>query len=199
MEDTFKVGIKRYICHAELVRLRKAKGLAQIECAKYLGMSATIYMAIEKLQRYPTESEAQTIADFLDGNVYELFPRWIMPIFGKKKVYKVVEISPLQLTSREVLSLADPRDITVDIKRTEITESLGDPLSSLRPREKQVLEKRFGLNQEMEMSRRQISEEFGTSTSRIAQIEAKAIKKMRHPGRSQKLKEFVTGWRNDNE
>jgi RNA polymerase sigma factor (sigma-70 family) len=192
MNDIFKIGIKRYVCHAELVRLRNAKGLSQPECAEYLEMPVNKYRDIEKLQRYPTENEAQLIADCLDGNVYTLFPKWAMPIFGTRSTYKVVEISPLQLDSREILALADPREIEIGIRR-EMNNAIEKPLAGLKIREKKVIEMRFGLNDESQSTLSEIAEEIKTSKSRVGQIEAKAIRKLRHPSFAKPMRDCVIG------
>ncbi|MBI4319827.1 MAG: RNA polymerase sigma factor RpoD [Chloroflexi bacterium] len=68
---------------------------------------------------------------------------------------------------------------------------VGDVLSSLGPRERRVLELRFGLLDGRPRTLEEVGQEFGVTRERIRQIEAKAIRKMRHPSRSKKLKDYV--------
>ncbi|MCL5263664.1 MAG: RNA polymerase sigma factor RpoD [Chloroflexi bacterium] len=68
---------------------------------------------------------------------------------------------------------------------------VGDVLSSLGSRERRVLELRFGLLDGHPRTLEEVGREFGVTRERIRQIEAKAIRKMRHPSRSKKLKDYA--------
>lgn len=64
-------------------------------------------------------------------------------------------------------------------------------LDSLDKREKEVILKRFGLNDDMPETLEEIGQEMHLSRERIRQIEEKALRKLRNPIRSQKLKEYI--------
>jgi len=64
-------------------------------------------------------------------------------------------------------------------------------LSSLTPREQRVLQLRFGLEDGRSRTLEEIGQEFELTRERIRQIEAKALKKLRHPSRSRKLKDYL--------
>lgn len=64
-------------------------------------------------------------------------------------------------------------------------------LDSLDKREKEVIIKRFGLEDDMPETLEEIGQEMHLSRERIRQIEAKALRKLRNPIRSQKLKEYI--------
>ena len=64
-------------------------------------------------------------------------------------------------------------------------------LSGLTPRERMVLEMRFGLKDGMARTLEEVGQEFGVTRERIRQIEAKALRKLKHPSRSRKLKSFT--------
>ena len=74
---------------------------------------------------------------------------------------------------------------------TLLKEQLGDVLSTLTPREAKVLRLRFGLEDGRQRTLEEVGKEFDVTRERIRQIEAKALRKLRHPSRSKKLKDFL--------
>lgn len=74
---------------------------------------------------------------------------------------------------------------------TLLKEQLSDVLGSLTPREEKVLRLRFGLEDGRTRTLEEVGKEFNVTRERIRQIEAKALRKLRHPSRSKKLKDFL--------
>ena len=74
---------------------------------------------------------------------------------------------------------------------TLLKEQLNEVLASLTPREEKVLKLRFGLEDGRSRTLEEVGEEFNVTRERIRQIEAKALRKLRHPSRSKKLKDFL--------
>ncbi len=74
---------------------------------------------------------------------------------------------------------------------TMLKEQLMDVLDTLTPREKKVLRLRFGLDDGRARTLEEVGREFNVTRERIRQIEAKALRKLRHPSRSKKLKDFL--------
>ena len=74
---------------------------------------------------------------------------------------------------------------------TLLKETLGSVLDSLTPREEKVLRLRFGLEDGRSRTLAEVGKEFNVTRERIRQIEAKALRKLRHPSRSKKLKDFL--------
>ncbi len=74
---------------------------------------------------------------------------------------------------------------------TLLKEQLSAVLSTLTPREAKVLRLRFGLDDGRSRTLEEVGEEFNVTRERIRQIEAKALRKLRHPSRSKKLKDFL--------
>lgn len=74
---------------------------------------------------------------------------------------------------------------------TMLREQLSTVLESLTPREQQVLRLRFGLDDGRTRTLEEVGQVFGVTRERIRQIEAKALRKLRHPSRSKKLKDFL--------
>ncbi len=74
---------------------------------------------------------------------------------------------------------------------TLLKEQLIDVLSTLTPREEKVLKLRFGIEDGRSRTLEEVGKEFQVTRERIRQIEAKALRKLRHPSRSKKLKDFL--------
>ncbi len=74
---------------------------------------------------------------------------------------------------------------------TLLKEQLGDVLSTLTEREEKVLRLRFGLEDGRSRTLEEVGKEFNVTRERIRQIEAKALRKLRHPSRSKRLKDFL--------
>ncbi len=72
-----------------------------------------------------------------------------------------------------------------------LKEQVDDVLSTLNPREKRVLQLRFGIEDGRSRTLEEVGREFSVTRERIRQIEAKALRKLRHPTRSRKLRDFL--------
>ncbi len=73
-----------------------------------------------------------------------------------------------------------------------LQEQLENVLDSLKDREKRILKLRFGLEDSRARTLEEVGKEFGVTRERIRQIEAKALRKLRHPSRSKKLRDFLS-------
>ncbi len=72
-----------------------------------------------------------------------------------------------------------------------LKERLNSVLETLRPDERRVLQLRFGLEDGQSRTLEEVGREFGITGSQIRQIEGKALRKLRHPSRSLKLREYI--------
>ena len=84
-----------------------------------------------------------------------------------------------------VLSVED------EVAAKVLGETLNEILGTLTERQRKVLELRFGINDGKERTLEEVGQVFGVTRERIRQIEAKALRKLRHPSRSRKIKDFL--------
>jgi RNA polymerase primary sigma factor len=75
--------------------------------------------------------------------------------------------------------------------RYDLQRQINNALKTLTPREERVLRKRFGIGEHTDHTLEEVGQDFAVTRERIRQIEAKALRKLRHPSRSKKLKSFV--------
>lgn len=81
-----------------------------------------------------------------------------------------------------------PSDAAVNLNLSEQTRKV---LATLTPREEKVLRMRFGIGEKADHTLEEVGQDFAVTRERIRQIEAKALRKLRHPTRSRKLKSFI--------
>jgi RNA polymerase primary sigma factor len=143
---------------------------------------------VQKLGREPTPEE---IAERMD-----------LPLDKVRKILKI---------AREPISLETPigeeedshlGDFIEDKKavspleaaiRYDLQRQINSALETLTPREEKVLRKRFGIGEATDHTLEEVGQDFEVTRERIRQIEAKALRKLRHPSRSKKLRSFVEG------
>ncbi|CDM66440.1 RNA polymerase sigma factor RpoD [Pyrinomonas methylaliphatogenes] len=146
---------------------------------------------VQELGREPTSEE---IAKKMD-----------IPVSKVRKVLKIAQ-EPISLETPigeeedshlgdfiEDKSIQNPADAVVAANLREITDEV---LKTLTPREEKVIKMRFGLGPNgSEHTLEEVGQHFAVTRERIRQIEAKALRKLRHPSRSRKLKAFLEGSR----
>jgi RNA polymerase primary sigma factor len=86
--------------------------------------------------------------------------------------------------------VASPLEATI---RYDLQRQIGNVLGTLTGREAKVLRKRFGIGETTDHTLEEVGQDFEVTRERIRQIEAKALRKLRHPSRSRRLKSFVEG------
>jgi len=73
----------------------------------------------------------------------------------------------------------------------DLSEQVNKVLGSLTPREERVLRMRFGIGEKSDHTLEEVGQDFEVTRERIRQIEAKALRKLRHPSRSKRLRTFL--------
>jgi len=149
-------------------------------------MARTNRQLLQELGREPTPEE---IAARMD-----------MPADKVRKVMKIAK-EPISLETPvgeeedshlgdfiEDKKIVGPNDAIVNLNLAEQTRKV---LATLTPREEKVLRMRFGIGEESDHTLEEVGQDFNVTRERIRQIEAKALRKLRHPTRAAKLKAFV--------
>ncbi len=149
-------------------------------------LARTSRQLIQELGREPTPEE---IADRMELSVDKV-----------KKVFKISK-EPISLETpigeEEDSSLGDfiedkkiisPADAVMSVTLSEQTRSV---LSTLTPREEKVLRMRFGIGEKSDHTLEEVGQDFFVTRERIRQIEAKALRKLRHPSRAKLLKSYL--------
>ena len=134
----------------------------------------------------------------------EIAKRMDIPVSKVRKVLKIAQ-EPISLETPigeeedshlgdfiEDRNVVSPSEAVININLKEQTEAL---LKTLTPREERVIKMRFGLGDGSEHTLEEVGQSFAVTRERIRQIEAKALRKLRHPSRSRKLKAFLEGSR----
>ena len=81
-----------------------------------------------------------------------------------------------------------PADAVISMNLSEQTRKV---LATLTPREEKVLRMRFGIGEKSDHTLEEVGQDFFVTRERIRQIEAKALRKLKHPSRSRKLRSFL--------
>ena len=89
-------------------------------------------------------------------------------------------------------SAISPSDEAINLN---LKEQIASVLKTLTPREEKIIKMRFGLEDGSEHTLEEVGQSFAVTRERIRQIEAKALRKLRHPSRSRKLRAFLDGVR----
>ena len=134
----------------------------------------------------------------------EIAKRMDIPVAKVRKVLKIAQ-EPISLETpigeEEDSHLGDfiedhqavsPSDAVISVNLKDYTSQV---LRTLTPREERVIKMRFGLEDGSEHTLEEVGQSFQVTRERIRQIEAKALRKLRHPSRSRKLKAFLDGVR----
>lgn len=185
--------------NARLIDARKAKGWTQKDMSLLTGVSPSYLGHIETLRLIPSEHAMDEISAALDLPSDYLFPQTLIDAMKDglfdNRITELEEEHIIRLTEARRAGLL-PAGMTEDealeaVDRALLKQRLPKVLSQLTPREQKVLELRFGLKDGQSRTLEEVGREFGVLRERIRQIEAKALRKLRHPSLSRTLKDFL--------
>lgn len=197
LENLSLVRLRLITHNARLVGARKELGMTGEDMAATAGLSRGHLRDIENLRAVPTEEEMVKIACVLEKPIDYLFPEELMSaikvgVFSRRKV---------ELAAPEVISLTEAQGFRLaydgetalieEVSRTLLVEEINEVLETLAPREQLVLRLRFGLGGKEPQTAEAVGRKLGVSRQRIYEIESKTLRKLRHPSRSRKLKDFL--------
>jgi len=136
----------------------------------------------------------------------EIAKRMDIPLMKVRKILKIAQ-EPISLETPigeeedshlgdfiEDKAVVSPSDAVINLNLKDQTSSI---LKTLTPREEKVIKMRFGLDDGSEHTLEEVGQSFAVTRERIRQIEAKALRKLRHPSRSRKLRAFLEGTSRD--
>ena len=186
MEDN--TGSLRIIIRAKnnkLIEARETLGFNQLQMAEYCGVSVQMYGAAERLE-YVSEPTALKISSILHCEPSVLFPNWLQ-MYGEiynKNNYLIVDddIAQKQLAYHGGSKLLLKESFNGDLKEC---------FSVLKRRERVFLVYYFGLLGRRSLSLDEIAERFNLTRERVRQIKEKALRRLRHMGRTNILKEYL--------
>lgn len=190
--------------NATLRERRKELGLDQQQLAELVGFGrGTSISHYETLRYFPNSEIAGKIAEVLGVSSQELFPEWLKEFnMSQSKIpYLKMEVLEADMNPQELkraikiaekfepnFTVEDPH-ITAEI--SELGEKLEQILDSLTKRERWVLKLRSGLADGKSYTLEEVGDEFGITREAIRRIEAKALRRLRHPSRAKKVIEFL--------
>tara|TARA_B100000029_G_C17596926_1_gene964498 strand:+ start:60 stop:1763 length:1704 start_codon:yes stop_codon:yes gene_type:complete len=148
----------------------------------------TSRVLVQELGREPTFSEIATRMEIPEGKVRKVLKIAQEPISLETPVGEE-EDSHLGDFIKDT-NVVSPSDALISLSLKEQTDAV---LKSLTPREEKVIKMRFGVNDDSEHTLEEVGQDFAVTRERIRQIEAKALRKLRHPTRSRKLRTFLEG------
>lgn len=179
------VGIHLRAFNWHLWEARTRLGYTQHQLAERMGISLHRISQFETLKRWPRTNEAEDLAAILGVDEYVLFPDALRERCAS--VPASIRFS-VPLTA---LPAPEEPDMLEAPLNDELRGSLAVVLKTLSPREQKVLRLRFGLDGGESLTMEKVGREFSVTKERIRQIETKALRKLRHPSRSKKLKGYL--------
>lgn len=140
----------------------------------------------QKLNREPTEKEVAIATGITEKKVHDTMNITKEPISLDARVNEEDDVSIADMVADE-----DAANALDAVEKTSMTDILKRVLDTLDEREKEVILMRYGFGGKQPKTLEVVGEELGLSKERIRQIEAKALKKLRHPARTSILKECL--------
>jgi len=192
--ETKEIRVEVSLKNNRIYQLRKKLGLFQKEIGLIIGVSQGHYGMIENFKESPIctnpkhreyGSMKPWVAELC--SLFNVTPEYLWPDDLKNAIAKNYNYE-LSMNEAKQLSVGNPERRLLD---KECSLVINDVLQTLTERERKVIEARFGLNGKEEKAYEEIGEDWDVTRERIRQIEAKALRKLRHPDRSGQLVPYM--------
>ena len=187
MPDEFRVGVKVRLFNWSLDRAIKAQGWTRKEAAAVCGVALHTLFDWLSFKAYPREAKALEVAVVLGVSDEILFPTEIRG-FRITKQPEPVSFGREEALALGVLSEVNPERVAL---QGSLQDAIDEAMQGLSERQQVVLRMRFGLDGEKARTLAELGRIFGVGRERIRQIEAKALRMLRHPSRSDILRDYM--------
>ncbi len=167
-------------------------------------MKEKVFRVIQKVEEYTPLTVTNNIPDIIIGLVAEDLQMPEVDVRSVLRYYfnqKFGRLDLYELTRKELFdeddaiidnSLMDDGNVVFEeISNKMLREAVNEVLGTLTPKEAEVLQMRYGMDYSTPMTLEEVGEQMHVSRERIRQIEAKALRKLRHPNRSKLLRDFL--------
>lgn len=203
-DSKFEIAVKVRVKHGLIYGYMREHGLTWLEMTKKIGISTATFSKILHFKwvpgkYYQNKKTAEKLCNFFQCDLEDILPNELAQQIKNnleiaklmqegQTVYKEVDIEYLSYDEvSQGLLVYDPRP---EFEKIDLRKNLERVLKTLTPREEKVIKMRFGIGDENEYTLEEVGTELGVTRQRIIEIEAKAIRKIKHPSRAKFLKEF---------
>ena len=195
-----EVGVRLIPFNHKMRLARRRLNLTQAALAEQIGVSQSLIGAIERWQLPTTKrgvERLEHIACILGIEVNDLFPEPLrnLPQAAFCSIETVIDVVSLdELAASERVQIEDTDVLLPDVAvmKDEMTAVIRNTIESLSAKQRRILSLRFGLDNNGPHSLDEVAWLYGVSRERIRQIEAGALRQLRHPSYSRVLREYIT-------
>jgi len=200
-ESEAVVSLRLIAGNARLKAARESKGWTRAEMSYQTGIAVTRIQKIESLHIIPSEEDVVRLSAALGVPGDVLFPEDLIEaikvgVFHKSRRrarLTVPHVRQIADAKRFMMLSAPPAedDVIDGVCNDELRQDLLKVLKELHPKEQKVIDLRFGLTDGVSRTLDEVGLVFGVTRERIRNIEAKALRSLRHPSRSRGLKDYL--------
>lgn len=183
-----KTGIRIIPFNPKMREARKQLGYTQKDIADIIGIPQATISAVERWHVTARET-MEDIACLLNLSIHDLIPEGVsrQELKRLKSFELIVDVQSLEeIEAPAVVGLLENK-----VNSEELARVLREQLAQLHPRQRKVLELRYGLNDGKQYTMEETAQLFGVTRERIRQVEAVALRKLRHPRYSRKLRAYL--------
>ncbi len=192
-----KLGLKSGLYNAEIRNRRLELGLTQKQLARAVGLHSQTIGRMETFRiTNPKSPNVVKLAEYFGVSPETICPEWLKLMdLIPKKVDKQAEFEGHMLEGKVAEQALLPRTTRAtqeaETNQRLLAEQIESVLHTLSFREREIIKLRYGIGTGYTYTMTEVARIFKVSTTRVRQVEAKAIKKLSHPVRAVRLEEFL--------